>query len=126
MDGGAKNMKDTDKKYFLVLMATLEEAFKEEMSPERGKLYFEFLNKYSLYEVTSAVEEAIRSLKFFPKIGELCQLIGISISRWRDSTDNATLDAGAIKQIAVWGSIIGPRKEERVALPYKERTREIE
>jgi len=66
-------MKPEDKKAFLVLMAMLSEAFNEQISAERGKIYFEFLEKHPLYEVSYAIKEAIRKNKFFPKISELLE-----------------------------------------------------
>lgn len=68
-------MEQKDQKGFLVLIALLAESFKEEMSKERAKIYFEFLSKFELYEVTWAIKQAIRELKYFPKISELIDFI---------------------------------------------------
>lgn len=77
-------MEEKDRKYFLVLMAMLSEAFKEEVSSERGKLYFEFLQKYSLSQVTNATKRSVEDLKWFPKISELIEII--NPSPYRDFT----------------------------------------
>ena len=69
-------MKPENKKEFILLMAMLAEAFKDPVSSERAKIYFEFLEKYPLYLITWGVKRAIRELKFFPKISELIELMG--------------------------------------------------
>jgi len=68
-------MKPEDKKNFLVLMAMLGEAFKEDVSSERAKIYFEFLQNHPLSDVTYAFKRAIRELKFFPKVSELIEMM---------------------------------------------------
>lgn len=68
-------MEESDRKGFLILMAMISEAFKEEVSTERAKIYFEFLKPYSLYRVMDAIKYSIRHLKFFPKISELTDVI---------------------------------------------------
>lgn len=69
-------MQEKDKKEFLVLMATLSEAFKEDVSKERAKIYFEFLKGYSIEGIKYAIKRAIKELKFFPKISELLVFLG--------------------------------------------------
>jgi hypothetical protein len=68
-------MEEKDRKGFLVLMAMLSEAFKEEMSTERAKIYFEFLKTYSLYQIMRSIKYSIRHHKFFPKVSELLDFI---------------------------------------------------
>lgn len=68
-------MIEQEKKGFLVLMALLGEAFKEEVSTERAKIYFEFLKPYSFYSVMNAIKHSIRYLKFYPKVSELIDII---------------------------------------------------
>lgn len=68
-------MEEKDKKGFLVLMAMLAEAFKEDVSTERAKIYYEFLNPFSFYSVMMGIKESIKTAKFFPKVSELRDII---------------------------------------------------
>jgi hypothetical protein len=68
-------MEEKDKKGFLVLMAMLAEAFKEDVSTERAKIYFEFLSPFGFYEVMMSIKESIKTSKFFPKVSELREII---------------------------------------------------
>lgn len=68
-------MEEKDRKGFIMTMAMLSEAFKEEMSTERVKIYFEFLKSYSLYQVMQATKHLIRHAKFFPKIADFHEFI---------------------------------------------------
>ncbi len=68
-------MIEQDRKGFLILMALLGEAFKEEVSTERAKIYFEFMKPYTLFAVMTAIKRAIRELKFYPKVSELLEFI---------------------------------------------------
>lgn len=68
-------MDEKDRKGFLVLMAMLAEAFKEDVSSERAKIYFEFLRPFSFYEVMMSIKESIKTSKFFPKVSELREII---------------------------------------------------
>ncbi|MGA2464664.1 MAG: hypothetical protein ABSH06_09975 [Thermodesulfobacteriota bacterium] len=68
-------MEEKDRKGFIVLMLMLSEAFKEDMSTERVKIYFEFLKPYSLYQVMQAVNHLIRHSKFFPRVADFHELI---------------------------------------------------
>ena len=60
-----------DKKQFLILLAWMAEAFKEEMGKERAKIYFDFLKGYPIEKLKDTFKWAIQELKFFPKISEL-------------------------------------------------------
>lgn len=68
-------MEERDRKGFLVLIAMLSEAFKEEMSSERAKIYYEFLKPYSLYQIMQSIQWSIKHLKWFPKIADLHEFI---------------------------------------------------
>lgn len=69
-------MQEKDKKEFLVLMAMLAEAFKEDISKDRAKIYFDFLKPYSMDGIRYAFKRAIKELRFFPKIAELLVFLG--------------------------------------------------
>lgn len=68
-------MEEKDRKGFLVLMVMLSEAFREDMSSERAKIYFEFLKSYSLFQVMQSIQWSIRHLKWFPKLADLHEFI---------------------------------------------------
>lgn len=68
-------MEEKDVKQFLLLLVMLEEAFKEEVSKERAKIYFEALREFSLPQIKESFITVIRELKFFPKVAELRQFI---------------------------------------------------
>jgi len=119
-------MDEKDKKGFLVLMAMLSEAFKEEMSSERGKIYFEFLRKYPLYQVVWSVNQSIKELKYFPKVSELIDFI--NPSTYEDLTDPQLLLEGnkggnkkALEYIAQMAKTIGEKKDVNriLKLQYK-------
>lgn len=74
-------MKPTEKKQFLCLLAMLAEAFKEEISKERAKIYFEFLREFEIEKIQKSIRMAIETLKFFPKIAELRDFIIEPINR---------------------------------------------
>ena len=64
-----------DKKLFLKSLNSLESAFGEKLSKDRTKIYWDMLKGYSDVEIKKAVIEAIRRLKFFPKISEIIEAI---------------------------------------------------
>lgn len=121
-------MEEKDRKGFLILMAMLSEAFKEEMSTERAKIYFEFLKPYSLYQVMNSIKYSIRHFKFFPKISELAEFIDPGdgyrlietdeIMKFRLKKENKVIleYVGQISQIL--GKKKEPKPQER--LSYKE------
>lgn len=64
-------MEEKDKKRFLLILMTLGEAFKEEISKERAKIYFEFLADLPILQIEQAVKTAIRECHFFPRVAQL-------------------------------------------------------
>jgi hypothetical protein len=56
-------------------MAVLVEVFDKELTPQRVEIYFRALAAYPIDRIVDAVEEAVRTLKFFPKPAELIELI---------------------------------------------------
>jgi hypothetical protein len=56
-------------------MAMLVEVFDKEVTPQRVEIYFRALAAYPIDRIAAAVEEAVRTLKFFPKPAELIELI---------------------------------------------------
>jgi hypothetical protein len=112
-------MKIEDKKNFLVLMAMLGEAFKEDVSSERAKIYFEFLKDKPIFEISYAFKRAIRELKFFPKISEIIELM-TPYEVDEEAPHIKSQNKEAVEYIKKMASIIGkpiPRVER---LPYKE------
>lgn len=80
-------MEEKDKKQFLVLMAVLGTAYKEQIPKERAKLYFEFLRDYPIEKLSQAVEDHIKTSNWFPKIAELIDKmmdkpVTIDLSYW--------------------------------------------
>lgn len=121
-------MEDKEKKSFLVMMAMLSEAFADNTSSERAKIYWEFLKKYQLNEVTFAIKEAVKRLKFYPKVSEIIDMIETGRGPYRDlgdpkaiEFDNKKKDEKAIEWIKQMASAIGrPVKERPARLPYKD------
>ena len=121
-------MEEKDKKGFLILIAMLSEAFKEELSTERAKIYFEFLKPYSLYQVMTAIKYSIRNFKFFPKISELAEFIDPKdgyqlieteeVMKFRLKRENKQM----LEYIGQISQIMGKKKElkPQERLPYKE------
>ena len=64
-----------NKKLFLQSLNSLESAFGEKISEDRAKIYWNILKGYSDLEMKKAVIGSIRSLKFFPKISEIIEII---------------------------------------------------
>lgn len=121
-------MEDKDKKSFLILMAMLSEAFADNTSSERAKIYWEFLKKYQMNEIAFAIKEAVRRLKFYPKVSEIIEIIEIEHGPYRDLSDTKTIelenkkkDEKAVEWIKQMASAIGrPVKERPARLPYKD------
>lgn len=121
-------MQEKNRKAFLVLMAMLSEAFKEEVSTERAKIYFEFLSKYELNHVVYAIKQAIRELKWFPKIAELIEFINPCLYPEMGDPERLTYqkkegDKRALEYISEIAKMIGEKKDinRLVKLPYKQR-----
>ncbi len=118
-------MEEKDRKGFLVLMAMSAEAFKEEVSKERAKIYFEFLRKYSLYQVMQALNHSIRTSKFFPRVADLEDFLRPDNHYPRLESDKARdirlkqEEKRMLDYIGQISRILGAKKE-RTALPYKE------
>jgi len=68
-------MIETDLPAFAESMAALGVTFGEEISFERGRLYFEALRDLPLEEVRQAVLAGIRRSKFFPRPAELREFV---------------------------------------------------
>jgi hypothetical protein len=60
---------------FAGFMAVLEEVFGKDLNPQLVEIYFRALADFSIDRIAAAVEEAVRTLKFFPKPAELIELI---------------------------------------------------
>jgi hypothetical protein len=60
---------------FAGLMAVLEEVFGKEFTPQLVEIYFRALADFPIERIAAAVDEAVRTLKFFPKPAELVELI---------------------------------------------------
>ncbi len=112
-------MKEEDRKYFIVLMAMLEEVFKENLSTERAKLYFEFLKEHSLSTVAQAVRIAVKECKFFPKIAEIEQFINTLSARWHLEKESEATNKKYVEWISMLGTILSQPNEQRPALPYR-------
>jgi hypothetical protein len=78
-------MNKNDEIEFASLMAGMSEAFGLNNSKTKIDIYFEQLKDFSIEQVKRAVAIALRTLKFFPKIAELRELIEGS------SDDKATI-----------------------------------
>lgn len=86
-------MQNIDKRKFAVLMEMLAEGFDKENSKLKIDLYFESLKDFAIGEIEGAIYQSIKSLKWFPKIAEIRELIeGDPESRaliaWRFAVDN--------------------------------------
>jgi hypothetical protein len=83
-----------DKKQFLVLLAWMAQAFKEEMSKERAKIYYDFLKSYHIEKIREAFESCISSLKFFPKISEILEQMNPQpdLSYWPSFDDKPMIE----------------------------------
>lgn len=68
-------MTNHDSAKFAGLFALLAQSFDKEASDALAQIYFDNLKDFTIEQVASAVEQAIRSRKFFPKVAELRELI---------------------------------------------------
>jgi hypothetical protein len=64
-----------DLEAFARLMAVLVEVFDKELSLQRVEIYFRALTAYPIERVEATVEEAVRTLKFFPRPADLIELM---------------------------------------------------
>ena len=93
-------MQNKDKTRFTGLMAMLAEAFDKDNTKLRMDVYFGGLKDFEIKEVEASIYQAVKSLKFFPKVAELRQLIeGDADSRallgWRIAVDSRNYYYGA-------------------------------
>lgn len=85
-------MTNQNRTEFAKLCALMSEAFGKPMSEMLIDIYFDGLKDFEIEQVTSAVQQAVKSRTFMPKIAELCELIGGSASdhaelAWRTFID---------------------------------------
>jgi hypothetical protein len=66
---------ERDLEAFASLMAVLVEVFDKKPTPQRVEIYARALAAYPIERIAAAVEEAVRTLKFYPKPAELIELI---------------------------------------------------
>jgi hypothetical protein len=52
-------------------MLKLSAAFKEDCSPERSEIYYQYLSDFSIETLSVAVDMALTGCKWFPKIAEI-------------------------------------------------------
>jgi hypothetical protein len=60
---------------FAGFMAVLEEVFGKDLNPQLVEIYFRALANWPIERIAAAVDEAVRTLKFFPKPAKLIELI---------------------------------------------------
>lgn len=68
-------MNNTEKAKLVALLAKLAAVFEKTLSEAVQEIYLDNLADFSIEQVERAVSEAIQTLKFFPKIAELRQLV---------------------------------------------------
>lgn len=90
--------KDSEK--FIALMAMLSENFGQKNTKLKIELYFNALKDFTIGQVEKAVYQAVKTLRFFPKVAELRELIeGDRQSRallaWRKAIDTRDYYYGA-------------------------------
>jgi hypothetical protein len=78
-------MNQNDEIEFASLMAGMSEVFGVENTKTKVDIYFEQLREFSIDEVKRAVGLSLKTLKFFPKIAELRELIQGGPARSSDS-----------------------------------------
>ncbi|MEM5872111.1 MAG: hypothetical protein QW051_04525 [Candidatus Aenigmatarchaeota archaeon] len=134
-------MKKEELQKFFVLMGKLAIAFRENLTPEQGKIYLEYLQGFGIEEIEKAIDRAIRELKFFPKISELIEFIEeenqylsnyeIKQLLWYSEIDNEITPEGqkrieeCIKQIwSKWNEEEAKKEEER-KLNFEKRREEL-
>lgn len=64
-------MNKNDYRNFAVLMATLESCFDKEVSKEKIKLYFSFLDDLSIQQVKRSIHWILKTNKYFPTISDI-------------------------------------------------------
>jgi hypothetical protein len=76
-------MTDKDKLEFGKFLAKLRAAYHNELGRDTLEVYFEALQDYSLQDIQATYLEIVQTLKFFPKIAEIIELVrGDPGNRW--------------------------------------------
>jgi hypothetical protein len=88
-------MTDRDMPKFLKLCALLSQAFERPMDEALSKIYFEGLKDFSVDQVSAAVNQAVRTKTFLPKVAELRQLVEGAAEDRASQAWAAFLDAAA-------------------------------
>src|SRR5688572_24797564 len=97
-------MDSTDDVEFANLMMVLTAAFDVPMSPQRTEIFFRALTRFSLEQVKVAVNQAIETLKFLPKVAELIQIIEGEPGERAERAWQVLMNA--YRQAGYWDSVI--------------------
>lgn len=93
-------MEKSDDQKFAGLMAMLATAFGQENTELRIEVYFDALQDFTIEEVEGVVYLAIKTLKFFPKVAELRELVegapeDRALLAWQMAVDTRNYYGGA-------------------------------
>lgn len=86
-------MTKQDMPEFLKLCALMSQAFDKPLGDALAKIYFEGLADFSIEQVAAAVNQAVKTKTFLPKVAELRQLVEGSIEDRASQAWAAFLDA---------------------------------
>lgn len=88
-------MTNRDSAQFAQLFALLSQSFDKPVSEAMAQVYFDNLKDFPIEQVATAVQAAIRTKTFFPKVAELRQLIEGSVEDRAAQAWAALLEAAA-------------------------------
>ena len=99
-------MKPEKANKFANAFGTLASYFEKEISQQLTNLYWENLKQYPIEDIESAFSKAIATLRFFPKIIEIHELMGCGPGKIEDVAQvQADLVIKAIRQIGAYQSV---------------------
>lgn len=92
-------MENEDRKEFLNIINKTAILYDAELKKEKIDIYWDIFKEYSLEEFKDAMNQAVRSCKFFPKPAEIIELMGGKLSIQDEATKEALLVINAMRQV---------------------------
>jgi hypothetical protein len=98
-------MEKSEFKGFLSIMNRAAIAFDVELSEQRQKVYWDIFKQYSVGEFSGAMNQVVRSCKFFPKPAEILEFMGGNVSLHDEATKEAMLVIEAMRRIGGYSTV---------------------